>query len=144
MTPEEQLDEARGEEAVRLWDYVEDGPARPGRGAIATIAARLAREGWTPPEPEPADPDVLAFREWGAADSEADGWTGGATLHRQGHFDLSETAQAYLAGARMAAEREQERAKVLVEYVSAHTQGLNAILTCHDTLAAYKAGKAAQ
>jgi len=134
MTPEK-LDEARAKEAWRLFST--DGPT------AVTIAARLARENWTPPEPV-VDPDVLAFREWGAADSEADGWTGGATLHRQGHFDLSETAQAYLAGARMAAEREQERAKVLVEYVSAHTQGLNAILGCHDTLAAYKAGKAAR
>jgi hypothetical protein len=98
MTPEEQLDEARGEEAVRLWDYVEDGPARPGRGAIATIAARLAREGWTPPEPEPADPDVLAFREWVATSP----YRTPGTL-----------CQAYLAGARMAREQEQERAKVL-------------------------------
>ncbi|MCA6361317.1 hypothetical protein [Phenylobacterium sp.] len=76
------------------------------------FAARLAREGWTPPEPV-VDPDVLAFREWGAADSEADGWTRGAALHRQGHFDLSEGAAAFLAGARMAREQEQERAKVL-------------------------------
>jgi hypothetical protein len=131
MTPEEQLDEARGEEAVRLWDYVEDGPARPGRGAIATIAARLAREGWTPPEPV-VDPDVLAFREWGAADSEADGWTGGATLHRQGHFDLSETAQAYLAGARMATEREQERAALLARCMRQEAARLRELSTIND------------
>ncbi|MCA6276579.1 MAG: hypothetical protein IM662_02320 [Phenylobacterium sp.] len=108
MSPEEQLDEARGKEALREADeanryftFLE----------VATLAARRAREGWTPPEP--VDPDVLAFREWGAADCEADGWTAGATLHRQGHFDLSEGAAAFLAGARMAREQEQERAKVL-------------------------------
>jgi hypothetical protein len=95
MTPEE-LDEAR---------------VRAERIRRRRFAARLAREGWTPPEP--VDPDVLAFREWGAADSEADGWTRGAALHRQGHFDLSEGAAAFLAGARMAREQEQERAKVL-------------------------------
>ena len=93
MSPEE-LDEARAKEA----------------GGDPVKAARLAREGWTPPEPV-VDPDVLAFREWGAADSKADGWTGGATLHRQGYFDLSEVAKAYLAGARMAREQERERAE---------------------------------
>jgi hypothetical protein len=82
---------------------------------VQDYVIEVVRENWTPPEP--VDPDILAFREWGAADSEADGWTGGATLHRQGHFDLSEGAQAYLAGARMAREREQERAKVLVNYI---------------------------
>ncbi|MFN9042934.1 MAG: hypothetical protein ACK5Y7_02505 [Betaproteobacteria bacterium] len=94
------------------------------------FAARLAREGWTPPEP--VDPDVLAFREWGAADSEADGWTGGATLHRQGHFDLSETAQAYLAGARMATEREQERAALLARCMRQEAARLRELSTIND------------
>ena len=116
MTPEE-LDEARTREAMRLWG---SNIWKPGDvSAVGNIAARLAREGWTPPEPV-VDPDILAFREWGAADSEADGWTGGATLHRQGHFDLSEGAQAYLAGARMAREqfapREREMLSVLEEF----------------------------
>jgi hypothetical protein len=116
MTNEE-LDEARGNEAYELWCRDQpDGTKGYAPVQVAIRAARLAREGWTPPEPV-VDPDILAFREWGAADSEADGWTGGATLHRQGHFDLSEGAQAYLAGARMAREREQERAKVLVNYI---------------------------
>jgi hypothetical protein len=84
---------------------------------VQDYVIEVVRENWTPPEP--VDPDILAFREWGAADSEADGWTGGATLHRQGHFDLSEGAQAYLAGARMAREREQERAIPLVWYALA-------------------------
>jgi hypothetical protein len=85
---------------------------------VQDYVIEVVRENWTPPEP--VDPDILAFREWGAADSEADGWTGGATLHRQGHFDLSEGAQAYLAGARMAREqfapREREMLSVLEEF----------------------------
>ncbi len=93
MTPEE-LDKARAEEAWRTsGDY---SVAR-----VATIAARLAREGWTPPEP--VDPDLLAFREW----------AGSFTPTR--HLTISD---AYFAGARMAREQEQERAKVLVEYVT--------------------------
>ncbi len=76
---------------------------------VQDYVIEVVRENWTPPEP--VDPDILAFREWGAADSKADGWTGGATLHRQGYFDLSEVAKAYLAGARMAREQERERAE---------------------------------
>jgi len=112
MTNEE-LDEARGNEAYELWCRDQpDGTKGYAPVQVAIRAAPLAREGWTPPEPV-VDPDVLAFREWGAADCEADGWTAGATLHRQGHFDISEGAAAFLAGARMAREQEQERAKVL-------------------------------
>ena len=117
MTNEE-LDEARAKEALRIWT-AEDGVSH------AVVAARLAREGWTPPEP--VDPDVLAFREWGAADCEADGWTAGATLHRQGHFDISEGAAAFLAGARMAREQEQERAGPLVEYVETDARRLDGV-----------------
>ena len=57
MTPEE-LDQARSDEAWRIWERQPDS-----RPETATIAARLAREGWTPP----VDPDVLAVRERGAA-----------------------------------------------------------------------------
>jgi hypothetical protein len=53
MTDEE-LDKARAEEARRR-----RGPGSP-LVEDATIAARLAREGWTPP---PVDPDLLAVRE---------------------------------------------------------------------------------
>ena len=94
MTNEE-LDEARAKEALRIWDE-EDGVTDEGH---AVIAARLARENWTPPEPV-VDPDVLAFEEWWRTE------------------DGSPNARvAYLAGARMAREREQERAKELVWYV---------------------------
>ncbi|MCA3750573.1 MAG: hypothetical protein INF04_04080 [Phenylobacterium sp.] len=85
MSPEEQLDEARGKEA----------------GGDPVKAARLAREGWTPP---PAvDPDILAFREW-FMKREPD-------MRRQSYaydadfWDNCLPAQAYLAGARMAREK---------------------------------------
>ena len=87
MTDQEQLDEARAKEA----------------GGDPVKAARLARENWTPPEPV-VDPDELAFREWAARR-----WPG-ATLS-------AAVADAYYAGARMAREREQERAKVLEAFV---------------------------
>jgi len=51
MTPEE-LDKATADEAWRLLEEGQD---------VAVIAARLAREGYRPPEP--VDPDVLAVRE---------------------------------------------------------------------------------
>jgi len=135
MTPEE-LDEARVREAMRLWG---SNIWKPGDvSAVGNIAARLAREGWTPPEPV-VDPDILAFREWGAADSEADGWTRGAALHRQGHFDLSEGAAAFLAGARMAREQERERAGPLVEFVEDHSRRLDGVgARAHDILAKYR------
>ena len=68
-------------------------------------------ENWTPPEP--VDPDVLAFREWETI-------SGCDDRHRKsvlaGNWDHSIRAKAYLAGARMAREQEQERAKVLVDF----------------------------
>ncbi len=54
MTPEE-LDEARAKEAWRLWMGRQKADS-----SSWVIAARLARENWTPPEP--VDPDVLAVR----------------------------------------------------------------------------------
>jgi hypothetical protein len=104
MTPEE-LDKATADEALRL----HNGPHTNG-ASIAAIAARLAREGWTPPEP--VDPDVLAYREWLA------GKHGTRDFREEvlaGKRDRGIIATAYLAGARMAREQEQERAKVLVE-----------------------------
>jgi hypothetical protein len=52
MTNEE-LDIARVDEAMRLWDG--------SKGSLAVIAARLAREGWTPPVA--VDPDLTEARE---------------------------------------------------------------------------------
>ena len=108
MTPEEQLDEARAKEAVR---EMEERNTRFSFLEAATIAARLARENWTPPEPVPADPDILAWREW---------YSDGKS-HEIRESILAGTwdkaASPYLAGARMAREQERERAKPLVEYV---------------------------
>jgi hypothetical protein len=82
----------------------------------------VTREGWTPP---PVDPDVLAYREW-----------------LNGPFRVVPTLEAaYLAGAHMARQQEQERAKVLVEYASVRAH----LSTAADAaLAAYRAGRAAR
>jgi hypothetical protein len=58
MTPEE-LDKARAEEAWRVWEGVK--PSLCEDNDVALFAARLAREGWMPPEP--VDPDLIAVRE---------------------------------------------------------------------------------
>ena len=91
-------------------------------------------EGWTPPEP--VDPDVLAFREW-----QKDCWPSPSNIEEldAGKRDGSTQALAYLAGARMAREQEQERAKVLVEYVEFHTNWTNAYLPVGATTAAQTA-----
>jgi hypothetical protein len=57
MTNEE-LDWAIGREALRI---CEERPSGLKFGELARTAARLAREGWTPPE-RPVDPDLLAVR----------------------------------------------------------------------------------
>ena len=103
MSPEEQLDEARAEEAYRQWQ--EDGCQGDDTLDVAAIAARLARENWTPPEPE-VDPDVLAFREWAAKDW-VERYPAEVDDVRRGNRDGCDIAKAFLAGARMA--REQER-----------------------------------
>jgi hypothetical protein len=59
----------------------------------------VVRENWTPPEP--VDPDVQSYRDW------------------VGAFGLSSHEASYLAGARMAREREQERAAEMVGYLDA-------------------------
>jgi hypothetical protein len=77
----EELDKARAKEAWRIYD---GGIYGAGYERLAAIAARLAREGWTPPEP--VDPDVLAYEGW-----------------LEGPFRLLPTLKdAFLAGARMA------------------------------------------
>ena len=84
MTPEE-LDRARADEADRIFEQ-EYTPET----SRAILAARLAREGWTPPV---KDPDVLAFRGWLKA------W--GRHSHRSidmGELDDELGGQAYLAG----------------------------------------------
>jgi hypothetical protein len=131
MTPEE-LDKATADEAWRLLEEGQD---------VAVIAARLAREGWKPPEP--VDPDVLAYREWGSKIENA--------AYREavlaGEWDHCFAAKAFVAGARMARAQEQERAKVLVDYLDeasgflGHFIPESAALKARNILAAYKAGK---
>jgi len=131
MSPEEQLDEARAKEALREADeanryftFLE----------VATLAARLAREGWTPPEPV-VDPDILAFREWG----ERRFGVNTASAYRLGDCDDTAIADAYLAGARMAREQERERAGPLVEFVEDHSRRLDGVgARAHDILAKYR------
>ena len=76
------------------------------------LAIEIALSGWTPPEPA-VDPDLLAFREWAAGQ-----WPPAANyLYQRGLADNGREAQAFLAGVRMATDRERERAKELVGYV---------------------------
>lgn len=99
----------------------------------------VMRENWTPPEP--VDPDLLAFREWAAHRARViGGETDWASAYRQGRFDHTDYAQAYLAGARMAAERERERARLLVEYIEADERRLDGVAhrQARDSLAKYR------
>jgi hypothetical protein len=121
---------------------------------LAVIAARLAREGWKPPEP--VDPDVLAYREWEAVSAKDPRYRDKALA---GEWDRYPSAMAFVAGARMVREQEQERAKVLVEPAEAIVNravrgtGSNDLRWVHIVkaarrlekgLTAYKAGKAAR
>lgn len=93
-------------EANRRWD----AELWPRHKSVIDHAIDIMCENWTPPEP--VDPDVPAFRDWYAG-YDSNLRPGILT----GKWDNCAFAKAYLAGARMAREREQERAKVLVEYV---------------------------
>jgi hypothetical protein len=85
MTNEE-LDEATADEAWRLLDEGQD---------VALIAARLAREGWTPPEP--VDPDLVAVREIVAVAFENANSTATAKGARLGTYDAEPLVLAALA-----------------------------------------------
>ena len=67
MSPEE-LDKARAEEAIRLTKV--DGFFSTSEAV--KHAARLAREGWTPPDP--ISPRVMAAEEYAAEVSEYRAW----------------------------------------------------------------------
>ena len=102
MSPEE-LDKARVKEARRLWN--EQGAPLRGDPEPIEIAARLAREGWTPPDP--ISPRVMAAREWlKTIDYHA------ATTDT-GRYDDSEFAKTFLAGFAAAVKL----AEPLVEYL---------------------------
>lgn len=105
MTNEE-LDEARADEGWRIWDEM----GRPDEVRPGWIVARLAREGWKPPEPV-VDPDVLALRKLLATSAPEL-----ADAYLRGDFDnrIAWVVEVYKAGR----EQEQERAKELVDRLS--------------------------
>jgi hypothetical protein len=133
MTNEE-LDEARADEALRLWGQSHN------KSTPRVIAARLAREGWTPPEP--VDPDVLAVREVLARSDENEAARRG---YLAGRYDSHNWFQSALAAYKAGREQEQERAKVLVEALgTVSTYSGNFGKMAAAALAAYKAGRAAR
>jgi hypothetical protein len=148
MTDDE-LDKATADEAWRIMEEGQD---------VAVIAARLAREGWTPPEP--VDPDVLACRQWMISQACSPDYREAVLA---GKWDLGVSVTGYLAGARMARERADmpirmaaelaDRVRRLLEAMplsvraqwgvqadieNAFVKGVEAEIT------AYKAGKAAR
>ena len=81
---------------------------------LADFIIEVMREGWTPPAPV-VDPDVLAFREWAAKDW-VERYPAEVDDVQRGKRDGCDIAKAFVAGARMAREKERERAKVLLDY----------------------------
>jgi hypothetical protein len=69
---------------------------------VQDYVIEVVRENWAPP-----DPDLLAYREWM---STAAGTPGYREEVLAGKWDRRASALAYLAGARMAREQEQEQA----------------------------------
>ena len=137
MTPEE-LDWAIGREALRI---CEERPGGLKFGELARTAARLAREGWTPPEP--VDPDVLAFREWMDTNPLKP-----RPATEQNRYD-SLLCEVFVQGARMAREQAQERTNPLVVFADQVRAGVfidldEAKRHAAKVIAAYKAGKAAR
>lgn len=97
MTDEE-LDQARADEARRLWCESDI------RYDVALIAACLAREGWMPP-PSSVDPDVLMVRKVLAAYYHGDSY---AALFEEGMEDHADDFQRVLAAFRAEKKRQQE------------------------------------
>lgn len=96
------LDEARANEA---WEQL-NRTGWPHEAAVAVVAARLAREGWTPPAPDdPLLPEAreILVKTWANADTKA--------RVVQGDFDNNLTLLCALSGLRRGIElgKEQER-----------------------------------
>ncbi|MFN8994107.1 MAG: hypothetical protein ACK5X3_10675, partial [Pseudomonadota bacterium] len=99
MSPTKQQIVAEAERRAREGGYMDK---------TAYLVIDVVRENWTPPEPV-LDPDVWAFREWAS-----NKYPTVAHMYRSGIYDAGDGAQCFLAGVRMATERERERAKVLL------------------------------
>lgn len=93
MTDKE-LDKARAKEAWRIWSAVAGGPSSQ------EIAARLAREGWMP-----VDPDLIEARECVALVLESCGFQGLPKDYRNGKQDDAWGVKAALLAIRRAKER---------------------------------------
>ena len=131
MTPEEQLDDTRGLEALRI---CEERPTGLKFRELAQIAARLAREGWTPPEP--VDPDVLAFREWAERT-----YSDSADDIRGGDWDNCGAAIAFEAGAKWATDRGNQRTVSLVEALNLYGDWNNCDADLESVLSAVGEGR---
>ena len=127
LTPE-QLDKARAEEALRLFHSASRTPSPP----VAEIAARLAREGWTPNPP--VDPEVLAARElraqmWEKKDSPLDGHLE-AQAWREGMRDETDSMEMLVAAYRAGRLATEERYGGVVKA----GVGMSSLIQRNDTL----------
>lgn len=99
--------------------------AEHGEGAppVEHFIVDVVCDGWTPPEPEPepVDPDVLAFREWAA-----ERWPVSRSGIEKGGADYRIEAKAYLAGARMAREQEAAASAERIKELEARVAELEA------------------
>lgn len=99
---------------------------------LADKIIEVMREGWKPPEP--VDPDLMAWREWGARTYPSE-----AKNISAGRWDNLREGLAYLAGARMAREQERERARKLAEFVEDQSRRLDGVgARAHDILSKYR------
>lgn len=126
MTPEE-LDKATADEAWRLLEEGQD---------VAVIAARMAREGWKPPEP--VDPDVLAYREWMNTNPLKP-----SPATEQNRYD-NLLCEVFVAGACMAREQERKWRSGLVATMEAlkHSPHRSTRIYADVALKLYNAGRA--
>jgi hypothetical protein len=109
-------------EAQRRWEAAPwEAAPTVRRYSLPDFVIEVVRENWTPPEP--VDPDVLAYREWMITTLETPEYR---EYVLAGKRDRSLSALSYLAGARMATERERERAKELVEFAEIHASFIEA------------------
>ena len=100
-------------------------PGHPIDAPTVMMAIEIALSDWTPPKPV-VDPDVLAFREWLT--------TSPLTPRPSGDPNRYDDilCETYCAGARMAREREQERAALLARCMRQKAARLRELSTIND------------